>query len=150
MEENPKPKRHSFHFSLRILGSLFVLAILACTYILFISVQHALKAEHNLHATLFVIKIVERFVATHHRWPHSWEELEGEPIHDIQLFAHSEEDWPQVASIVRQEVSIDFTARPAEIAAQDPMEFSAIFPIGPYYEFRDYGEVKLLQQTCER
>jgi hypothetical protein len=30
------------------------------------------------------------------------------------------------------------------------MEFKAIWPIGPYYDYRDYGYVQSLQETLRR
>jgi hypothetical protein len=45
---------------------------------------------------------------------------------------------------------IDFAADPAEIVRQDPLAFTAVKPVGPYYEDRDRGGVAALQATIRR
>ena len=59
-------------------------------------------------------------------------------------------DWPKVSAEIQRRVSIDFRADVHEIAGQDRMTFTAIWPIGPYYEFRDYGFVASLQESIRK
>src|SRR5581483_11799092 len=106
----------------------------------------SLQAERNLHATHFTMLLVERFVAEKGGWPRSWDELEQTPF-DGDLFGRG---WPAVSPEVRRRVVIDFSADPVEVARQDPMAFTAIKPVGPYYEDRDAGYVADLQATIRR
>ena len=48
---------------------------------------------------------------------------------------------------MQRRVEIDFNADLNDIAEQNSMTFDAIKPIGPFYEYRDYGIVDSLQQT---
>ena len=57
--------------------------------------------------------------------------------------------WPESSSTMQQRVKIDFAADLHEISEQDRMTFDAIKPIGPCYEYRDYGIVDSLQQTIK-
>jgi hypothetical protein len=106
----------------------------------------SLQAERNLHATRFTMLLLEQFVAEKGRWPRSWEELEQTPF-DGDLRGQG---WPAAAPEVRRCVVIDFAADPAEIARQDPLAFTAVKPVGPYYEDRDRGGVAALQATIRR
>ncbi len=56
-------------------------------------------------------------------------------------------EWPTASPEVQRRVSIDFEIDPLGVARQDPMSITAIRPIGPHYEFRDYPAVKLLQEA---
>jgi hypothetical protein len=115
-------------------------------WVLYRGVSASLEAERNLHATLFTIRLVERFVSERGRWPRSWDELEAMSIRD-DLFG---QQWPAVSPEVRSRVSIDFGIDPRGVARQDPMSLTAIRPTGPYYEYRDYPPVKSLQRTIHR
>lgn len=106
-------------------------------------VNESLEAERNLHATNFAIRLVEQFVAERGRWPGSWGELENLATDDVLFGA----GWPSASVEVRDRVEINFRVDVGEIAGQDPMEFAAIQPIGPYYEYRDYPYLARLQTT---
>ena len=55
--------------------------------------------------------------------------------------------WPADSLTLQRRVTINFDADPNDIVDQNPMEFDAIKPIGPSYEYRDYGIVDSLQKT---
>jgi hypothetical protein len=144
--------------------SFIVLVIVAAAtgaWMLYTGVTVSLQAERNLHATIFTIRLVDQFVHEKGRWPRSWSELEQMPFpSDAPLPRNGEltvvriggshgYDWPAQSRHLRDCVSIDFGANVNTIVEQDPMEFEAIKPIGPYYEYRDYGFVESLQQTLK-
>lgn len=153
-----------FRFSLR---TLFIAAVIAVVLIIIVAGGHAvyvgistsLRAEENLHATLFVVRLVERFVSERKRWPSSWEDLDAlacpsdppEPgngqLSVVRIGGQRGFDWPAASSELQKHVFVDFAANPETIAAQDPRAFSAIKPIGPYFEYHGYGFVQSLQQT---
>lgn len=121
----------------------------------------SLKAEENLHATQFAIRLVEQFVYENGRWPTSWGELERvsfptgglSPLsdwyadsrvqHELREWRHR---WPKLES----QVEIDFSADMAGIVLQDPMTVEAIKPIGPYYEWRGSNHMASLQDTLRQ
>jgi hypothetical protein len=125
----------------------------------YIGISTSLQAEENLHSTIFVIRLVEQFVAEQKRWPRSWEELESLPFSSdaprpgngqlsvIRIGGQHGYEWPATSKDLQRRVSIDFDADQEKVAGQDPMNFSAIKPIGPYYEYRDYGFVQSLQEA---
>ena len=51
---------------------------------------------------------------------------------------------------LQQRMSIDFGVNPSDVARQDRMKFTAIRPNGPYYEYRDYGDVDRLQDAIRK
>jgi len=104
----------------------------------------SLQAERTLHATLFAVRLLERFVSERGRWPRSWGELEGVSMDDDRWLG---EAWPASAAELQRRVSIDFEIDPLSLARQDPMTITAIRPIGHHYEFRDDGSVKSLQEA---
>ncbi len=106
----------------------------------------SLQAERKLHAARFAVRLVERFVAEKGRWPRSWGELEQLPF-DGDLFGRG---WPAASPEIQRRVVIDFAADPAEVARQDPLAFTAVKPVGPHYEYRDYGDVVHLQATIRQ
>lgn len=133
---------------------------------IYIGVRESIRAEDNLHATLFVIRLVEQFVDENGRWPKSWSELEQmqfpsdapSPLHGfpapkpgeatvVRIGGQHGFDWPDQSQFLQECVAIDFDPDIAAIANQDPMDFEAIKPIGPYYEYRYYGFVESLQET---
>lgn len=125
----------------------------------YLGISASVQAEENLHSTIFVIRLVEQFVTEEKRWPHSWAELEAVAFpSDAPLPANGElsviriggqhgYEWPSASTKLQQRVAIDFAADPRTIAEQDPMAFTAIKPIGPYFEYRRYGFVQSLQET---
>jgi hypothetical protein len=122
----------------------------------------AARAEENLHATIFVVRLVEQFVNDNGRWPISWKELEQMPFPGdapspmnnettaIRIGGAHGYRWPAQAIELRSRVRIDFDVNVRSVITQDPMEFKAICPIGPYYEFRDYGFVQSLQESLKK
>ena len=90
---------HSEHISIRLrwrrramVALLFALVALVATggWIVYFGVHTALQAERTLHATLFAVRLVERFVSERGRWPRSWGELEGVSMDDDRYC----ERWP--------------------------------------------------------
>ena len=108
-------------------------------WIVYRAASRSLQAENTLHATILAVQLVEQFVRDNGRWPTSWKELE-ETQAPTQVWR-----WPADSAEIQKRVFIDFQARPQQIAAQDPMSFEAIKPIGPYFEYRDYHYVPSLQ-----
>jgi len=144
-----KPNRSLKSVFLRWLAVPALLALGVGVWMVYCGVTASLEAENNLHATLFTISLVEQFVAEKGRWPHSWDELEKLPVSGgtADLQGH---DWPGASTKIRRHVSIDFSADPREIARQDPMSFTAIKPVGRYYEYRDHGNIQSLQETIRK
>jgi hypothetical protein len=117
----------------------------------------SLRAEENLHATIFTIRLVEQFVYETGRWPDSWVELEQmefpsespSPLNDWGPY-RDDQDWPGRSPRLQQCVVVDFDADIERIINQDPMEFDSIQPNGPGYEYRDYEYVPSLQETLRK
>ena len=144
-----------------LLGFLTALLFLAVTVVSWLSygLYVAGQAERNLHATLFSISLVERFVATNSRWPRSWQDLEQVAIPStapdpllnettaLRIGGAHGYDWPTDSPEIKRRVIVDFDADVTTVANQRPMTFEAIRPIGPRYEYRDYGYVESLQET---
>jgi hypothetical protein len=147
---------------LRWVAALILLGPGAGSWVLYRGVAGSLQAEENLHTTLFTIRLVEEFVALNGRWPHSWDELEKLPVSGdapspmsggrsaLRIGGEHGYDWPGASQAIRRRVSIAFGANPRQIARQDPMSFAAIKPIGPYYEYRDYGLVASLEAMIRK
>jgi len=141
---------------------LVVAAPIAGVWKFYEAVAVSLQAEENLHATLFTIRLVEQFVHENGRWPKSWAELEqmrfpsdapsplGGELSAIRIGGAHGYDWPSQSTHLRECVAIDFGAAPETVITKDPLEFDAIKPIGPHYEYRDYGFVESLQETLKR
>jgi hypothetical protein len=160
--EDPSEKNTKRSWT-RVLGWVAISTVLTAIGIVaamvILGVSSSIRAEKNLHSTIFVIRLVEQFVAEERRWPRSWAELEsvsfpsdaprpgnGE-LSVIMIGGQHGYEWPAASKDLQSRVAIDFSADPAALARQDPMSFAAIKPIGPYYEYRDYGFVQSLQQT---
>jgi len=134
-------------------------AICVSAAMAYLGISTSLQAEENLHSTIFVIRMVEKFVAEQKRWPRSWEELESFPFSSdaprpgngelsvIRIGGQHGYDWPAASKDLQKRVAVDFSVDPAKLAGEDPMRLTAIKPIGPYYEYRDYGFVQSLQET---
>jgi hypothetical protein len=103
-------------------------------------------AKTNAYYAFFAIQLVERFVSEKGRWPHSWGELEGVPMHEGPFGL----EWPACSPEVRRRIFIDFGADPHDVARQAPMSFTAIRPTGRYVEYRDFGHVQALQQAIRK
>lgn len=108
-----------------LLGFLTALLVLAVVVVSWLSygLYVAGQAERNLHATLFTISLVERFVTASGRWPRSWEELEQATISDaapdpltnettaLRIGGAHGYDWPASSSEIQRRVFVDFNAR---------------------------------------
>src|SRR6516225_1916079 len=71
-----KPTRRWLRWLIRLLIVLFLAALLAGGWFAYHCAAVALRAEENLHASLFTIWLVDEFVRKQGRWLHSWQELE--------------------------------------------------------------------------
>ena len=134
-------------------------ALIAIAWLVYNGVSISIRAEHNLHSTLYVVRLVDEFVYENQRWPKSWTELEqmkfagdaytprnGE-LNVLRVGGAMTFQWPADSLTLQRRVTINFDADPNDIVDQNPMEFDAIKPIGPSYEYRDYGIVDSLQKT---
>lgn len=142
--------------------ALVICALLVGAWMIYTGITVSLQAEENLHATLFTIRLVEQFVHENGRWPRSWSELEQMPFPSeapsplngeltvIRIGGSHGFDWPTQSPHLRECVTINFGADAITISDQNPMEFDAIKPNGPYYEYRDYGLVESLQKTLRK
>jgi len=122
---------------------------------------NSIQAEENLHSTIFVVRLVEKFVFEQKRWPRSWDELEALPFSSdaprpgsgelsvVRIGGQHGYEWPAASKDLQRRVAIDFAVDPVAVARQNPMTFTAIKPIGSYYEYRDYGFVQSLQETIK-
>jgi hypothetical protein len=149
----------------RVIGwaALAVLLVAICVgaSMAYLGISSSIRAEENLHSTIFVVRLVEQFVVEQKRWPRSWEELESLPFSSdtprpgngelsvVRIGGQHGYPWPAASNDLQRRVAIDFAVDPAAVARQDPMTFTAIKPIGPYYEYRDYGFVQSLQATIK-
>lgn len=141
---------------------LLVVALIAGTWVLYSGIAVSLQAEENLHATLFAIRLVEQFVHERGRWPESWAQLEelkfpadapspsNNRLNVVRIGGSHGFDWPAQSSHLQQCTVIDFAIDTAVVVNQDPLQFEAIRPIGPHYEYRDYGFVESLQETLKQ
>jgi hypothetical protein len=109
-------------------------------------VSTSIKAESNLHLSLFSLELVERFVIREGQWPRSWAELEESEMRAGPL----SREWAQTFTEVQKRIIIDFGVDRQDVARQDRMVFTAIRPKGPFYEYRDYGYVDSLQAAIRK
>ena len=99
----------------------------------------SLRAEKALHATLYTIDLVQKYVDQHEgRWPRSWADLESLPAPGPQF------RWPEDSPELQSYVVVDFSVDPRQIAKQTEDEFDAILPAVPSYSFRQRGSVGAL------
>lgn len=146
----------------RIVLALVLLVVVAMVAMCVVGMIGGALAEENLHATIFAVRLVEQFVNDNGRWPNSWNELENTPFPSaapsplnretsaIRIGGAHGYDWPAESKHLQKCVRIDFDVNVDQVIAQDPMEFEAIWPLGAYYEFRDYGFVQSLQETLRK
>ena len=133
--------------------------VFGVVWLIYYVISSSIRAEHNLHSTLFVVRLVDEFVYENHRWPRAWSELEelefsgnantprnGE-LKAVRVGGAMRFQWPADSPALQCRVAINFQANLNEIVEQETMEFEGIKPIGPYYEYRDYGIVDSLQET---
>jgi hypothetical protein len=147
---NPPAARRSW---LRYLGIAAIVLVVGAICVggglAYLGISTSLQAEQTLHATVFTISLVEKFVDQNGRWPRSWEELAHIQNPTDSAVENNLYHWPKTSAELQQRVMIDFAADPATIASQDPMQFTAIRPIGPYYEYRD-SAVPALKATIRK
>ena len=115
-------------------------------WLVYLCVSTSLQAESNLHYSFFALQLVERFVAQRGRWPSGWAELEQMEAHDVPFGL----EWPSASAEIQRRVSIDFAVDLTAVAQQDRMNFTAIRPKGPHFEYRDYGYVDSLQAAIRK
>jgi hypothetical protein len=115
-------------------------------WLVYQGVSASLQAEANLHYSHFALQLVERFVREKGRWPRSWAELKGVEMPDGPFGQAG----PAITDGLQRRISIDFGVDPFEVARQNRMNFTAIRPNGPYYEYRDYGYVDSLQDAIRK
>ncbi len=126
---------------------LLFLAIVGCgCWFVYMSFTIGRQAETNLQSAFFALELVERFVSEKGRWLRSWAQLEGVPMPEGRFGRK----WPAASPDLQKRIFIDFGVDPRDVARQDPMTFTAIRPIGPYYEYRDYGGVASLQRAIRQ
>ncbi|WP_417393174.1 hypothetical protein [Gimesia sp.] len=143
----------------RIAPFVVVAALFGIAWLVYYGISVSIRAEHNLHSTLYVVRLVDEFVYENQRWPKSWTELEqmkysgdaytprnGE-LNALRVGGAMTFQWPADSLTLQHRVTINFDADPNDIVDRNPMDFDAIKPIGPYYEYRDYGIVDSLQET---
>lgn len=115
-------------------------------YVAYRSITSALWAENNLHTMCYVVGLIDQFVTERGHWPKSWEELQGFPYEGDRIPGK----WPNNAVEVKRRTIIDFEPNLQLTATQDRMQFDAVKPIGPTFEWRDYGDVAKLQATLKQ
>jgi hypothetical protein len=145
--------------AIRACGLALCAGAIVLAVMIYEGVTNSLRAEENLHATLFTIRLVEQFVAEHRRWPASWSELEelnvpvdapqpaNRELAVVRIGGSHGYRWPDASPHLQQCVAVDFHADPGSIAREDPSDFRAIKPIGPYFPYLKYGFVESLQET---
>ena len=124
-------------------------------WMVYFGISTSLQAERNLHATRFAICLVDQFVHDKGQWPKSWHELEKlkfpratpSPLNVRLASSQYAYKWPAAAGKLQERVAIDFQPDVRPLLSQSSMKFAAIKPIGPCYEYRDYGDVQSLQKT---
>ena len=151
--------RRGVRIAIRACGLALFAGAIVLVVMVYEGVTVSLRAEENLHAMLFTIRLVEQFVSEHRRWPHSWSELEeltvsGEApnpangeLSVVRIGGAHGYRWPESSPHLQECVAIDFRADPQSIARGDPSDFQAIKPIGPFFPYLKYGFVESLQET---
>lgn len=125
-----------------------IIGLTGCAWAVYRGISVSLQAEHTLHATIMTFCVVEQFVNQQQRWPISWEELERQSLPESSQRGMYR--WPESSSEIQSRVIIDFNANLSALIDQDPMNFTAIRPIGPYFEYRHYGYVPDLKDAVRR
>jgi hypothetical protein len=150
-------------FWFRYIGLFLLILLVAAVgiggWMIYRAVSTAIRAEENFHTTTFAIRLVEQFVHDKGRWPASWDELRQLPFPNSPFTPLNSQmpavavphgyEWPGQVEHLKEHVTIDFQIDPKAVANQDSGQFTAIMPIGPYYEYRGYGFVQSLQQTLK-
>jgi len=140
-----EPDRRWSRAGLRVLIFVVVAGVSGAAWCVYQSISTASHAEMALHATQEVCELTSQYVREHDgRWPRSWQELEqlDSPPGKFNLFP-----WPEKSTDLQEFVTIDFTADPDQLANQTIDDFEAIKPIGPYFPYKGYGEVRSLLES---
>src|SRR5262245_59298816 len=69
-----KPSRRRYGILPLVLATFLIAAVFLTIWVV-LGVRASFRAEENLHAARFAIRLVEQHVRAHRRWPRSWEEL---------------------------------------------------------------------------
>ena len=103
----------------------------------------SLKAEYSLHASLFVIELVNDHITSRNgEWPKSWKDLEELPARNCGMF-----QWPQDSGKIQAIVFVDFEVDPKVLTNEPNEQFSAIRPRGPCYPYTHYSQLEELLST---
>ncbi len=105
--------------------------MLALVILLFYGGHIALEAERNHQATRLVIWAVDRFVTGNHRWPSSWEEIEGQIEQVTDTYDPAD---------VRRRVVVRFDVNLEDLASERWDTFTAIETRDPAYSYRGANE----------
>jgi type II secretory pathway pseudopilin PulG len=108
----------------------------------------AREAERTLHAERVVFLVLERYARDNPQgWPKSWEELSSvqlPPAEQSPIF-----NWPKNLDEFRKRVDVNFGLSRGDVEAMHADTFSAIRPIGPYYEL-SYEEIGAFLQELRK
>jgi hypothetical protein len=131
-------------WAIRILVVVAVIAAMVAGFCIYHGLSASIHAEHVLHAALLTVQLLDEYVVLNDgKWPRSWSDLEKlPPKHRTGMFG-----WPEDSAKVQQYVELDFSVDPQNLAKKSADQFDAVRPIGPYYEFRDYGSVEALLKS---
>lgn len=131
-------------WAIRIVVVVVVIAAMVIGFCVYQGISASLHAEHVYHAALLTVQLLDEYVVLNDgKWPRSWSDLEKLPPRQrAGMF-----DWPEDSTKVQQYVEVDFSVDPQNLAKQSADEFDAVRPIGPYYDFKDSGQVKALLKS---
>jgi hypothetical protein len=120
MDENRvnsnQPSLGKRHLVVWVCLAIFVVVVVMFINFVVNEIHRAGEAEQNLHATLFAIGLVEKFVEEHRHWPKSWDELEQWKVEGVQVEPQKERtnviriggamqfEWPSSSPEIRKRV----------------------------------------------
>src|SRR5687768_7636965 len=122
MSEEPVTRFSWRRIVVRSVLVLVVMAVAVGAGMVYCGITVSLRAEENLHATLFTLRLVDQFVSEQGRWPQSWAELEQLAISSVppsplngeitvaRIGGQHGYDWPAASPEIRKRVQIDFHA----------------------------------------
>ena len=129
----------------RMLVIIVLFAMIGGTALLAKAAYVAIQAEEALHATLYTVELVRKYVDLHKgEWPQSWVDLETVPSPGPRF------QWPESSPTLQKYVVVNFDADPLQIAKQSEDEFDAIRPAVPSYSFKKYGTVNRLIKSLSK
>lgn len=121
-----------------------VLAVALCAIAVFVRNVERLgdAAEHQAMAMNYVNAACCDYIAAHHDWPRSWEDLEGiRPTVGFVTF-------PRDRQWVEQQMTIDFQAKLDDIARQRSENFTGFATKEkPYYAYSYEGVIETARQA---